>query len=620
MQSKELPDLEAIEDNGVYRVLDLDDPDHETAKRILIYGVTANLAAGAGAVAGFVAANNVIPEHIEYAKGFGMDLSLSTKPGISVDALSNTISDSHILINSGIPGIHGLHGVITNLSPHKGEPTEFFGQMAGLISNLHDRVVEPTNYELVRHLEIGTGIGAISAAAIASIVVNRVRARKEKEKLIESRITELRDDHLNTGNLMNAKIADEMAADLKSGRLRRRRRRIVAAAAAIAIGAMGMSNKQVTNFDSSPATDNTVEISSDVTKIIPEVKGLELTGFAGQLLNTVVYGVVQIKKSSDSTWTKDAKLITKSYDKFANGPGTDLINNPEEEPIEQVSDIHCVYPNEEEYLPTVNRLFKAPIIINTGDTQTNSGTMFYEKDCYKDFIKGVQVAAAANKQHVLVIMVAGNHDDKKPINEDLGNVKVVDLTNSSPTIVADGIRFIGTQDPERTVWYPTLPANPLEQIKVIGQQGDSLAKLACKYYNSGENLPIVVIAHEHQALAQTVKDGCADLAVDGHTHNNSGVKSYIGDNGHTVLHHTAGSASGVGTVGTPYQPPQKDATESIMYFNTATRKFDAVITPVAHANETTEIDNQPIPKSSEPAEQADWVTDFLKEYNAIKSH
>jgi predicted phosphodiesterase len=620
MQSKELPDLEAVEDNGVYRVLGVDDPDHEMAKRVLVYGAAANLAAGAGAVAGFVAANNIIPEHIEYAKGFGMDISLSTNPGISVDALKNTVSDSHVHINTIIPGIHGLRGEITDFSPHKGKPTEFFGQMDALFSNLHDRVIAPTNHELANHLKIGTGIGTIGAAALAIVVVNRVRARTEKEKVIESRISELRDDHLMTGNLTNAKIADDLAADLKSGRLRRRRRRIVAAAAAIAIGAMGMSNKQITNFDSSPAIDNTVEISSDVTKIIPEVKGVELTGFAGQLLNTLVYGAVQYKKDDDSIWKKDAKLITKSYDKFANGPGADLINSPVEKPIEHNSDVHCVYPNEEEYLPTEHRLFKSKIILSTGDIQTNSGTMFYENDCYKDYIRGVQVAAAANKQHVLVIMIAGNHDDKKPINEELGNVKVVTLTNSSPTIVANGIRFIGTQDPERTVWYPTLPANPLEQIKVIGQQGDNLAKLACKYYNSSENLPIVIMAHEHQALAQTVEDGCADLAIDGHTHNNGKVERYVGVNGHTVLHHTAGSASGVGTVGTPYQPPQKDATESIMYFNTDTRKFDAVITPVAHANETTEIDNQPIPKSSEPAEQADWVTSFLDEYHKVSSH
>jgi hypothetical protein len=127
------------------------------------------------------------------------------------------------------------------------------------------------------------------------------------------------------------------------------------------------------------------------------------------------------------------------------------------------------------------------------------------------------------------------------------------------------------------------------------------------------------MAHEHQALAQTVENGCADATFDGHTHDNGDVESYTGDNGHIVLHHTVGSASGAGTVGTPYQPPQKDATETIMYFNRVTKKFDAFITPIAHANETTEIEDQHIPLTPKPAEESDWISSTLNEYHQVSN-
>jgi hypothetical protein len=621
MTNRELPDLETIEVDGAYRVLDLhsDINENKKAKKRLVYAGAMIPAAAAGAVAGFEAANYLVPVHIDYLNGLGVDVSLSTHAGISVDTLNNTIQDPHLHFGTGIPGMHGVHAAVTNFSPPKGSSTEFFGQMAGLVSDLQDRVIAPTHDLLATHLKEGAGIGMLSATALAALIVNRVQARQEAEKALEAKITELRRDHATTESQTSARVADGLEADLINNRQKRRRKRIIASVSAVAIGVMGMSNKEVRNFDSAPQRSNTITLNNDVTKDIPELKNVELTGFFGQLTNTLAYGVVQYKQETDSAWKKDAKQITKSFNRFASGPGSTLINNPDEEPIEQVSDIHCNYSNEENYLPTVNKLFKAPLILVTGDTQTNSGTMFYEKDCFNNFIKGVKAAAFANKMNIQVIIVAGNHDDKKPINEDLGNVKLRTLTNSNPTIVAGGIRSIGTQDPEQTVWYPTLPSNPLDQIKVIGQQGDNLANLACKYFNSDEGLPVVVMAHEHQALAQTIKNGCADATLDGHTHDNGDVESYTGDNGHIVLHHTVGSASGAGTVGTPYQPPQKDATETIMYFNKATKKFDAFITPIAHANETTEIEDQHIPLTPKPAEESDWISSTLNEYHEVSN-
>lgn len=570
------------------------------------------LSVPAGAYLGFEAANGPLPLHESLAYGVDASIRLSNHPGLRTDIPGSIVQMPHANIHTGIYSLPGVH-IGANLDP-LASASDLSHLLAYYLTNFQGGVLQPIHDAVQTHLETGAAAGAGTLTALTAAAIYE---RRRNRKVVKKRQDQI---EILSGNPLDER-GHAQIEDMKKGLERRIKRRkwagrILGSLAAAAVGT-GIVHNPLDDYNTPPPKSATHMLSSIITNSSPDFKGASATGFEGQAINTVAFGVVEQATNVNEEWQAGEQAETIAYNQFASGAGKELLNNPNEMPLEIISDMHCNIPAETIYEPVLDKQIKAPIVLDLGDTQTNMGTMFYEKNCYSDLIAGVQQAAKANGQHVLMINVRGNHDTENPINENLSNVKVVTLTNSNPTIEAEGIKFVGVPYPLKTVWWPTLPKTPEDQTKVVGQQGDILAADACKYYAQDPNKPLVVIGHDHQMLAKTILKGCATLALDGHTHHASDIENYTGQNENIVMHKTVASASGAKVGFTPYDGPEQTASQTTAYFNTATSTFDAFVTTSLDTDGTANVTLEKPPSSSTPASQAPWISSFKQQYAKV---
>lgn len=573
------------------------------------------VAAVIGAPAGAFAANELFPPTIEYAPGFKAVVNFAVNKGLNMDGVVTTLNAPNVPLQAPFPW-HGLHARIVELNP-SGNHGALHDLYPALITKFQRLVIEPTRFTLIHHLEKGAVAGAIGAGALAYLGLRSKHKIQKHEEVRRSRIAELYESSVITDTSLNKKLADELAEELNYKRQRRNILGKIAVAAAtfsmmgMGIGGEGGSNVRETQSRSD--MPEVVALSPVITQRIPELKGATLTGLAGKLVRTAADQGAVIANNIDTSLQKDAQTFETAYEKYEIGPGLPYVNNPNLESVVEVSDLHCNYANYQYYFQALMQRLKPQIIVNAGDTFTNSGTMPYEKDCFTGFVDAVSVGVRANNLPVTIINVAGNHDPKKPYNFTRGYVKVVSLTSRNPSYIVDGLTFVGAEDAADTVWS-TQPDTYLALNKAIESEANIIADAACKVTDKSGEAPIVV-SHRWQTSFETIYRGCASLVLNGHTHTDGPVQSFIGSNGRIVLQHTAGSASGTKVGFTIYETPKQDSTETLQYINKTTHQVEAFVSPKLHKDGTLTIKIEDIPSRSQSVSDSPEMNTFLSTFS-----
>jgi len=551
------------------------------------------VAAASGAIAGGVVANNVLPPTVKVAPGAEAEVSLSFEKGVHVESIFTQFDAPNMTVNTPIPGVDGIHAKITELNP---DITNYDPHLyESVLSRFDANVIQPTSDIVTEHLLKGAGVGAITATVGTMLVMKYFKDKREEK----------RDEAAGTEEVQSK----EMSAKTKWKK---------AAATGLSVLAAAGLFKLGTEASSEEERSDKVPLSSVVTEREPSLEGATLTGLGGSLVNTAIRGASEYSNTVDDFWkTANANLLSnfdqfeKLSDKFTKGE--DVV------PILHLSDIHCNYANMSFYLKNLIKAVNAPVIVNTGDTFTNSKTMPYEDECYNDFFEGVSQAAKDNNNPMTVLSVAGNHDPKENISYKDDYAQVITLDSDNPVQTVKGIDFVGMEDKSETIWEPTLPDDPEALNRMIAEQGDDEADVACRVSQESLN-PEVVIAHRTQQLYETMAKGCGTLALSGHTHIDGVVRRIDTPGAGDLYQHTGGSVSGSDVGLSIYEKAQRPATATVQYIDRKTGEVLGFISIVAQTDGTVEFVDKPIPRVAEPISQADDVNSFLNQYSAKRAN
>lgn len=562
-----------------------------------------------GAAVGAVAANNLFPKSIEYAPGIEAEVALSTNEGLHLDAVLSHVTAPNVPIETALPGVDGLDVAITKFSPHNA------ADAVSLVATFHETVMQPTSEALAEHLIRGAGIGSLGAMALASTALIYARRKKQARADLHTHIQELRDDP--DASPESLRIADELETkDRKTQRFRSLRRKCAATLASLALAVGVLSGDQPKETEQAPRpAEQITPLNNYISERIPALKGATMTGISGDITNTAAFAGVEFAekyiKNVDNFWKQAGNNLTEKYASLQENDRLPEAINPDVIPILFVSDLHCNYSAYDNFFPSVFSALKPQIILNAGDTFTNSNTMPYESACRSDFIKKVQQQDEAADTQTAIIEVSGNHDPK---NDSEDGVTILNGDQGRVTTV-DGLTFVGEDDPSRTMWWPTQPEDPEELRTVLAEQGSTVAQEACAIKAETGTAPIV-ITHQNQAGFESILNACASLVLNGHTHNYRDMQRFETTSGESVLQHTTGSATGADVGITIYQKPNKNATFSLLYFNTATKQFESILGITVHTDRTVTLKKQTIPaQPNVPQEEYEKMREFLETYS-----
>jgi Icc-related predicted phosphoesterase len=545
-------------------------------------GATAAL--GSGAAFGAYVANKYFPPNVELGQGVSVDASLTGHQGTTV-AL-------------GPPELHlpnlpsGVKLDITKIDFSLSNP-HWFDQYAGLVTQYNSGIVEPIKHALIERLALGAGMGAATVGAIGATAIHVTRLRRENKELRHELGQE-----------------EDTRTSHNSSKWRRVKRSLapIALAASIAAGC-GAAYDQVSN--ESDAKVSTTALPLEATELSPVLKGATVSGPAGELIKTAVYGGVKYIEGVDESWDESRVNLEASFLDFEKSGHMDYLNNKDIVPIMHISDIHCNFPYLKRYFPSLVQKFQPQVIANTGDTFTNSNTAPYEKNCYSTFRDKVAEADRENGTNTTIVNVMGNHDQKEPINIST-NPKVMTLDEHNRYHAkVDGINFVGDSDPESTIWSVPKENQQDELERRIRAQGEHIADKACEITEK-TGIPPIVLAHRMQALYKTITKGCASIANNGHTHIETDVKNYESDSGKEVLQHTGGSASGAFIGPTPYEYVQQDAPITIELYSKKTDSIVGYIIVTLHTDKNSTIEYRDVPQITESVSETEKMQEYLQ--------
>ncbi len=563
----------------------------------------------AGGAIGAVAANSLFPKSIEYAPGIEAEVALSTGKGLHLDTVLSQVTAPNVPIETAIPGVHGIDATITKFSP----PTA--ADAVSLMATFHETVMQPTSEALAEHLMRGAGIGSLGAMALATGVLVYARRKKQERAETRTHIQELRDD--SEASNESLRIADELESQTNTAkRLRSLRRRCAVGIASVVLAAGVLSGDQPKQSEKTPApAEQTTLISNYISERVPALKGATMTGISGDITNTAAFAGVEYAekyiKNVDNFWKQAGDNLAAAYGALQEKGRLKETTNPDIVPVLFVSDLHCNYSAYANFFPSVFASFQPEIIVNAGDTFTNSDTMPYEGACRSDFVKAVQEKDVAFDTQTEIVEVAGNHDPKDAHDD---TVIILNSENGRSTTI-DGLTFVGEDDPTRTVWWPTQPEDPEELRTVLAKQGSVVAQEACTIKAATGEAPIVV-THQGSPGFESIINACASLALSGHTHNYRNIQRFETAADESVLQHTTGSATGADVGITIYQKPNKEATFSMLYFNKVTQQLEGMLTATVHTNRDVELKKHAIP--AEPnvtPEEYEKMREFLETYS-----
>src|SRR6476619_2231399 len=136
------------------------------------------------------------------------------------------------------------------------------------------------------------------------------------------------------------------------------------------------------------------------------------------------------------------------------------------------------------------------------------------------------------------VEVAGNHDNGDFVTK---QARRLGFTTLDGKVVAGpaGMRLLGVADPRSSglgIWRD-------ERGISFEEQEQRLADLACKHDADGDRIN-TLLAHDANSGRQALNDGCVDLVVAGHVHEQVGPTATTGANGKTGYSYTNGTTGG----------------------------------------------------------------------------
>lgn len=534
-------------------------------------GGKAGLAGLGGGVSGAVVANNLFPSVIEPLPGVKIEQKLTGEDGLHIDLLGGGLHAPNV--DTPLPWLDGISAKILEINPSAGVG-EFDSQYASLLSNVDGLVTQPAAQELAIHIAQGAAIGA-AAGVLVSWSMARTRARQQ-----------------------------ESGETKPKPSLKRRTTALLVGAAILPAALLGAGNdsKDGPRAESSPLTPL-------ITDLVPEFQGATVEGLSGKLFNTAARKVVLYKRATDRNIALSTGNVSKAIAKFQSRQEAEAPDLGDVR-LAVLSDTHCDKPFIDQTIATELQITNPDAVIITGDMQTNSGTMFYEKDCLDDLADMLHRVGDANDKFLPATVVLGNHDAKDRISteREQASLESVDRDNSPAEIL--GMPVMGVTDPVVTIWEPTLPADPAERAELLAKTGEEFADKVCEYYEKTGVRPMV-LAHEWELNAASIYRGCAWLALDGHKHYPSEiVENIMGANGQAGLHYRLGTASGIAAGFSPYQAPERDASFVVMDIDRTINppSIKRMFSPTIRAYDfSAKVEKLKVPKQPQPWSTLGWL-------------
>jgi predicted MPP superfamily phosphohydrolase len=585
---------------------------------------TAGLVAGfgaAGAVAG-AAAGNIAGTDVHYMEGVDANIRLSLHSGLDVHTMLTTIQSPDFKVGAG-PVDLGVQGTVNNLNPpflHGGASEHIIS----LLSQFDNAVVGQTEAQIREHLITNAKYGAVIGAAACYGGLRLLRAWRQKRNGNYQDLQSLREKAAASTVDIQPEI-DNLEARLglaerpKTILGRRLKLGLIAAvplvAATTAFGATKLSIPET--IDGAP---HEVNLPGCFIKKEPRLKDVTVTGSNGEAIKLMLYASCKYPEEVRSVLRADGKNFSPAFAKYKARRPWWFDNSGNIARIVQLSDQHCNKADDRYLLRDELKAADPDVIINTGDTQTNSGHMpIYEDACIPDFVKAVEYAAKANHKTIKVVGALGNHDAKKITKIDSRWVTYRTLSSKHPMETVklgevgfneSEINFVSIEDPEDVVWSP--PPETVETDTKLLAQAKKIAAIACKVKTKTGVAPWV-IAHREQALSAAIADDCASVALSGHTHEDGGVKEVVGPHGNDVLQHTAGSVSGADMGVTIYQKPQLDASFTEFFYDKSKEEIVSYVSPAIHVDGSVSMLHGNAPFFTTPWQEESRIAPFIQE-------
>ncbi|MDT4914123.1 MAG: hypothetical protein QOC66_3251 [Pseudonocardiales bacterium] len=237
-----------------------------------------------------------------------------------------------------------------------------------------------------------------------------------------------------------------------------------------------------------------------------------------------------------------------------------------------VTDRHCNI-GMDRVIVALLKHFDITTLVSGGD-DAFSGSFPFESACTGD------LAGKSRAAGITPVFAAGNHDSPQTlVDEHKQRVRVLD----NAVVTVGGLHFLGSPDP-RTSRYGEgiVPAATADQHFVLDAQASKIAELAC-----AQDDALIVVLHDPRAGEHALRSGCgkAVLALDGHTHTQTGPAAVPLPDGTVGSQFVGGSSGGAPnensvehtfasalTVG----PLNHDATVNLVSYDTATHRLVGV--------------------------------------------
>lgn len=555
----------------------------------------------AGAIEGTAVANYVRPQEVMFTQGVDGSTSLTFSEGadVNIDDLpvKGEIHIPHAPIDSNALSIDGFHTDI-KLKIDPGQP-DAINQVVALGADFDKSVVEPLHESIFANLMHGAGIGAAVGAGLTWGGMKYIRHLRNDRADTEHEINRLRqradDEDLDSANKQEHKMYRNSMVRTVLGTW----------AAYAAIAGFGGTVDKSLDIESSVKEEGSTPLSTTVTSAVPELEGATING-AGEQINAAILGINNLKNNADEFWSQGYDNMVPMINKFYANEGKQFINNPNIKTFVHVSDIHCNLANYKNYLDKIMPDLNPDFILDTGDDQTNSGTMFYESRCIPELEEMARRTGIKLGKQVVLVKVDGNHDaiesmqngkDRYDLN---GDHSVVQLLRK--------VVGVGRADPNRTTWA-TVPGTDAEQKDGLAETGHQLADDACEQKADGN--VVIGVAHEPLTLAEAIDKGCVDLGVAGHTHDEEPTFSFYARDGRRVLVHVGGTTSGADTQPPLYEAAEKDSTISTIYYDETTEEFVSQATFTLHPDGSVDMIFANLRKAPRNLEQEKNIHDFL---------
>lgn len=267
----------------------------------------------------------------------------------------------------------------------------------------------------------------------------------------------------------------------------------------------------------------------------PVLDGTPLAGaeVGGPLLPAFDAAEAYIRKYFADTNTYYEQVRTALLARLATG-GPTLPSGPDVVNIGLVSDRHCNTGMDRVIAALLDTL-GVRVLVSAGD-DAFSGSFGFESACTAG------LASATHRAHITDVFVGGNHDSPETLaDEQTQGIEVLD----GKLLTVDGLTFAGLSDPRTSRYGEGMQPSPAELRKrLIIDQGARTGELACAHDG-----PVVVVLHDPTAGRTALQNGCgkAVLALDGHTHKETGPEAVPLPDGTTGYTFTSASSGGAPT-------------------------------------------------------------------------